>query len=199
MASRPRFISNVWRSEYLPAGVGIEVHSKQPGGLVGLAFPWASRRTGGARTRTAGPSYGARALSGWCSDAGWGNPWGEPRKSTVGAEETLSEFAGTGRSTQTLLPAQPSPSKRETTPANAVMTRPKASHSRPADGRVRASVKLYPITISARAAGQPRLWTLPSDERTGRFDQQRMRGLELLPGRLDLLRRLDLTLSCLEQ
>jgi len=26
-----------------------------------------------------------------------------------------------------------------------------------------------------------------------------MRGLELLPGRLDLLRRLDLTLSCLEQ
>src|SRR5216683_6196712 len=83
-------------------------------------------------------------------------PW-EPRTSTVGAEETLSEFAGTGRSTQTLLPAQPSPSKRETTPANAVMTRPKASHSRPEDGRVRASVKLYPITISDRAAGQPRL------------------------------------------
>ena len=80
------------------------------------------------------------------------------------------------------------------------MTRPKASHSRPEDGRVRASVKLYPITISDRAAGRPRLWTLPSDERTGRFDQQRMRGLELLPGRLKLLlRRLDLTLSCLEQ
>src|SRR5712692_5655210 len=42
-----------------------------------------------------GPSYGARALSGWCSDAGRGkSPW-EPRTSTVGAEETLSEFAGT--------------------------------------------------------------------------------------------------------
>src|SRR6266849_5019242 len=99
MASRPRFIRRrqcVAKRISPRAGVGIEVHSKQPGGLVGLAFPWASRRTGGARTRTAGPSYGARALSGWCSDAGRGGetPW-EPRTSTVGAEETLSEFAGT--------------------------------------------------------------------------------------------------------
>src|SRR6266849_6760635 len=92
MASGPRFIRRrqcVAKRISPPAGVGIEVHSKQPGGLVGLAFQLVSRRTGGARTRKAGPSYGARALSGWCSDAGWGEiPW-EPRTSTVGAEETL--------------------------------------------------------------------------------------------------------------
>jgi hypothetical protein len=139
-----------------------------------------------------------RFLAGARTQAGGEIPW-EPRKSTVGAEETLSEFAGT-------WPEYPDASTRSAEPEHKGDDTGERGDDKaegqplaPRGRAVRASVKLYPITISDRAAGQPRLWTLPSDERTGRFDQQRMRGLELLPGRLDLLRRLDLTLSCLEQ